>query len=354
MATLETQKLDSIIASRRAIMLGGGALAALALAGTGTARAAIPATIADADVLNFALNLEYLEAQFYTLATEGVTADQSTRGGAIGIDSGATTTTGSTTAPTTKGGTVKVKANAAVPFKIPAIAAYAFETAREERNHVNFLRSALSTAAVAQPNLDLQTSFAALGSALTPSVANFDPFASDLTFLLGAFIFEDVGVTAYHGGAGVLQSKANLQPAVQIHAVEAMHAGLIRFSLYNYDLQNGNAPGTGPAAMTATSIANLRATLDGTIGTLPTDTIGLTGQDDFGLSTIQVPLNGTPQTATTILDAGKVTAAGSSTITFNNYIAFGRTLQQVLNIVYASPTGVKGGFFPNGLNGNIS
>jgi hypothetical protein len=38
----------------------------------------------------------------------------------------------------------------------------------------------------------------------------------------------------------------------------------------------------------------------------------------------------------------------------SNTIAFSRTTQQVLNIVYASPSGAKGGFFPSGLNGNIS
>ncbi len=355
MATTETKKIDSIIASRRAILMGGGALAALAVAGTGVANAAIPAAPTEAEVLNFALNLEYLEAQFYTLATEGVTADKSTLTVADPANAGGTLKANPITTGT-KPGTVTVKANAKVPFAIPAIQAYAVETAREERNHVNFLRGALSTAAVDQPAIDLQNSFAALGALI--GAPGFDPFASDAAFLLGAFIFEDVGVTAYHGGAQYL-SKATLTAGVGIHAVEAYHAGLVRYSIYALDAQNGSAtPGSGPLAQTATKIANLRAVLDGTSGTLPTDSVGLTGQDDFGLTTINVPLNNSGNNAaTTIMDAGKLTTAGNtSSVTFNYYIGFARTLAQVLNIVYADATGkqVKGGFFPNGLNGDIN
>ena len=338
MANLETQKLDSIIASRRALLLGGSALAAVALTGT---REVSAATLTDADVLNFALNLEYLEAQFYTLATEGVTADKSTLGGAIATGA--------------KPGTVTVKANSKVPFASNTIQAYALETAREERNHVTFLRTALNTGAVDQPNLDLQNSFAALGSLI--GVPGFDPFLNDLYFLLGAYIFEDVGVTAYHGGAGVLTDKNNLLAGVRIHAVEAYHAGLVRVSLAGIDQGAITIPGLtvtpGSVAPLTVAISNLRAKLDGTLGVDVTagDAVGLTGQDDFGLTTITVPLTGTPGPATTIMDTGRVSAPF-----FSNYIGFARTPQQVLNIVYADTTlkQVHGGFFPNGLNGTIN
>ncbi len=325
------------------MLLGGAALAATAVVGTGMASAAIPSTIGDTDILNFALNLEYLEAQFYTLATEGVTADKAATS-PISIAS---------TDTKTAGGTVTYKPSPAVTFANASIKAYAFETAAEERKHVNFLRSALSSGAVAQPNIDLLNSFHAVGGAAGVS-ASFDPFASELNFLLGAFIFEDVGVTAYHGGAAYL-STANLTPALEIHAVEAYHAGLIRATLYAIDqgLTVATGGGVGTAASTATQIANARAMIDGTFGKPPSDAFGLTGQDDFGLNLISVPLNGTTQTATTIMDAGKV-VSGTSLPTYNYYIGFARTLQQVLSIVYGGSSTTPGAFFPNGLNGTIS
>ncbi len=332
MATQETQQIDQIVSSRRAMMLMGGvALAGLALAPSGKAQTST--AISDNDILNFALNLEYLEAQFYTLATSGQTIDQ------MGIGAG-TSATG--------GGSVTTKNNNAyatcqVPFLSTTIQAYATETATEERKHVAFLRGVLGTNAVAQPNLDLVNSFAALGALI--GVSGFDPFANDLDFLLGAYIFEDVGVSAYHGAAALIQDKTKVLPAAaSILAVEAYHAGLIRTTLYGLDQGSiviPGLPGTGAAAL-ATKISGVRATLDGTASGTPDD-IGL------GQTTVALETSSTNIVAATIVNADA------------NSIAWARTTTQVLDIVYASASSTAtppvaptpGGFFPAGLNGNI-
>jgi hypothetical protein len=319
MATTETQILDEVIASsrRRLMMLGGTAFAGLMLGNSTKAEA--QTTLTDADYLNFALNLEYLEAEFYTLASTGQTIDQI----GLTIGSGTSASTGAGTVIVKPGGYSKCK----VDFKIPGIANYCTEIAAEEQRHVKFLRDALSTSAVAQPTIDLYHSFnaAAAAAGIGPT---FDPFAGDIHFLLGAYIFEDVGVTAYHGATGALTSKTYLAAAVGIGAVEAYHAGLIRTTLWRLDQE---IQSDGIAAI-ATKISKLRETLDGT------------GNDDVGLGTQAVALN----TSSADFTASTIVNADSNTITFS------RTPQQVLNIVYASATGVKGGFYPDGLNGNIA
>jgi hypothetical protein len=342
MATQETQQLDRIIASRRAMLLGGGAaVAALAMPSTAKAASTVT-TYGDTDILNFALNLEYLEANFYYLAAFGTTID---------IGNGLSNSAGALQLALTGSGTqgkVTVKNNPQVPFVDPRVKAYAIETAVEEGKHVNFLRTALGGAAVAQPAIDLLNSFNGLAAKAGIGAA-FDPFASDANFLVGAYIFEDVGVTAYSGAAPLIsttaQGKTYLAAAAGILAVEGYHAGLVRSTINALD-PTGSLGYIGYT----NQISAARASLSKAVAPSTTSPLD-TSPDDTPLTpgTTMVSLAGAASvTSTTIADAD-----------LTNVIAFARTTTQVLNIVTAggaASTGVKatGGFFPSGLNGLFS
>lgn len=127
-------------------------------------------------VLNFALTLEYLEAEFYT---KGVPVHGS-QAGAAGL------------------ATIR----------------------NDENNHVTFLKSVLGTNAVPKPTFD----FTAKGALPDPfNAANYD------VFLALAQAFEDTGVRAYKGQAPfAMSNKTVLAAALNIHSVEARHASHVR------------------------------------------------------------------------------------------------------------------------------
>jgi hypothetical protein len=293
------QKLAKLVRnslSRRGFLAGAGAtVAATALvAGCGDDGSTTSGggggstTLKDSDYLNFALNLEYLEAEFYLRAATGT--------GLSASDTGNTTS--------------KTMGGSQVPGMSSLQTQYVNEIAQNELDHVRFLRSALGSSAVAAPAIDLTNSFNALASAAGLG-SSFNPFASYGNFLIGAFIFEDVGVTAYHGAAKLLTSKTNLTAAAEIHAVEAYHAASIRSQI----VLAGST-----AISTANAVEGVRSMLGG-------------GNE-------------------TTLSATGIVAADPT-----NSIGFERTTDQVLHIVYgtAGGAGVKSGtFFPSGLNGNIS
>jgi hypothetical protein len=313
MANQETKQLDEIISSRRAMMaMGGAALAGLILTGTSKAQTA---TITDNDVLNFALNLEYLEAQFYNLAAFGVTIDKLPTPIPVAVNGG------------TAGAVTLKPSFAKVPFSNSLISDYAMETAIEEGKHVTFLQGALGSNAVSMPDIDLYNSFNTLAMAAGIGPA-FDPFANDANFLIGAYIFEDVGVTAYHGAAGAITSKSILGAAAGILAVEAYHAGLIRTAINQLDAGSGTLAGlTQKISATRSKLANPSGT----------------PVDDIGLTTVNVSLNGSAASypAMTFVDADA------------NSVAFARTPAQVIQIVTGGSATNKGVFFPKGLNGTI-
>jgi hypothetical protein len=196
---MKTQLLNGLVrsgATRREFakrVLSGAAAAGVLL--TVDQVEGLAQSISDVDILNFALNLEYLEAEFYSVATYG------RRIADFGIG-----TTGTGRAGTTTGG-------AAVALSGFARVA-AEHITLDEQNHVVFLRSALGSAAVAKPAINLE----ALGVG----------FRNQNEFLTLARAFEDVGVSAYGGAAPLIRDPRNLAPAALIALTEGQHAGVLR------------------------------------------------------------------------------------------------------------------------------
>jgi hypothetical protein len=152
--------------------IGLGALAAgSAFAGalpTLARGAAVPAS--DIDILNFALTLEYLEAEFYAQANAN-----------------------------------KIFGGKKELFRFSQV------VAQHEATHVAFLKQVLGSKAVAKPKFDFKD-----------TVTNASKFAAT------AQVLEDTGVHAYLGQVPNIKAKAVLLGAGRILPVEARHAAWIR------------------------------------------------------------------------------------------------------------------------------
>ncbi len=176
--------------------LGAMLTAAAVAAATGSreafAQSALPPIT---DVLNFALNLEYLEANFYLYASTGVGLSSTLNGNGVAV-------TGA-------------------PGKLPLDAntlAVCQALAQDEVNHIADLRAAVTSLGgtpIAQPSINL-----AANGAIT----------TQMQFLAAARQFTALGGSAYVGSAQFLVSNpAVLTTAGQILGAEGQHAGVISY-----------------------------------------------------------------------------------------------------------------------------
>ncbi len=135
----------------------------------------------DIGILNFALTLEYLEAEFYNLTT------------------------------------------AANIVKDPQTKIFLETVTRDENKHVKFLKGALGSKAAKEPKFDF-------GDAVK------DP----AQFAALAQVLENTGVSAYLGQAGNIKSTKILGQAGSILTIEARHASVI--GLINKQSAKGISP----------------------------------------------------------------------------------------------------------------
>lgn len=169
-----------------------------------TQAAAQAGAITDVDILNFALNLEYLEAEFYTVVTTGKTLEES----GFKVDGMGKS------GPTTGGNKVDLINSYNRVDLTRQLKAVLEEITYDEQQHVLLLRAALGDMAVAKPAINL--------NALNTGFQGF------LHCIALARAFEDVGVSAYGGAAPLISSKAYLATAARIALTEAYHAGNLR------------------------------------------------------------------------------------------------------------------------------
>jgi ferritin-like protein len=294
LASITVEQAEAISAQRainrrkflRGVGLTGAAAAGVGLLsacgnGSNGATSVMAQAPSETDVLNFALNLEFLEATFYSFVTQGIDLPSSliTGSGAI------------TGAP------------AKITFPNQQITDIFNEIFFNEMSHVADLQSVIGSGHVQRPALNL----AAAGPVTSANVITISRQ------------FEDVGTTAYAGAVPALTG-TNLAYAAQILAVEGFQAGAVRLIA----IQLGVPFAAADALDVPTADPGAAALASGG----PNATGGF-----FATS-------GTSNASATVPAA----------------LAFTRSTSQVLQIVYgaAGQTGVSsGGFFPNGLNGNI-
>lgn len=185
-------------AATAAGLAAGGAFALAALSRDVYAQGGLPGIVVD--VLNFALTLEHLEADFYTTGV-----------GTTGL--------------------------------IPADMTDAFDQIRRhEVAHVAFLRGVLGARAIPTPTFDF-----------TGGGAFADVFRNGRTFAALAQTFEDTGVRAYKGQAANLMGRPDvLTSALRIHSVEARHAAKVRRMRGQKGWITGDSRGDLPAAAAGT------------------------------------------------------------------------------------------------------
>jgi len=201
--------------------------------------------IEEVDILNFALNLEYLEAEFYTYATTGKSI------ASFGIGTKGSANDGNpATGGTTKGGSkVIFSKEESILHDIAA------QIGADERAHVVLLRGALGSSAVAMPNIDLS----ALGFG----------FGNQNDFLRAARILEDAGVTAYAGAAGMLRTPEIIAAAAGLLGAEAEHAATIRTHIARLNIETTAMDGVDlvpPPSGEARQLLSIKAS-DGLVAT---------------------------------------------------------------------------------------
>ncbi|RWR88110.1 desiccation-related protein PCC13-62-like protein [Cinnamomum micranthum f. kanehirae] len=265
----------------------------------------------DMDLLEFSMNLEYLQAEFFLWGSLGQ-----------GLDN---------VAPNlAMGGPAPVGARKANLDALTADIITQF--GYQEVGHLRALKKHVE--GFPRPLMDLSPSCfsnlmdKAFGHSLSPS---FNPYANSVNFLLASYLLPYVALTAYEGFNPHLHSPTSRRLCGGLLGVQSAQDAVIRALLYQHASTKVEPYGVTVAEFTS-RISALRNELGGT------------GNKDEGLIA--------PSSASSVEGhhhLGNLLAENS------NAICYQRAPREILRILYGKGTaGVAGGFFPNGANGRIA
>ncbi|KAL5541486.1 hypothetical protein UlMin_009196 [Ulmus minor] len=263
----------------------------------------------DVDLLEFPLNLEYLEAEFFLFGALGYGLDR--------------------VAPNlTKGGPPPIGARIAKldPLTRDVVLQFGWQ----EVGHLRAIQKEVK--GFPRPLLNLSSqSFAqvmnlAAGRPLFPP---FDPYANSINFLLASYLIPYVGLTGYVGTNPKLEGSSSRKLVAGLLGVESGQDAVIRALLY----ERGRIV-LRPYGITVAEFTNRISDLR--------NKLGHGGQKDEGLV---VPL----------VQGAEGRARGNVLAGDKYSLSFGRTPEEILRIVYGSgKENVPGGFFPKGADGRIA
>jgi hypothetical protein len=268
-----------------------------------------PVAGGDVDWLEFPLNLEYLEAEFFLWSALG-----------YGLDHAAPELVSGGPAPI---GAQKANLD---PLVLEVIEQFAYQ----EVGHLRALKKTVK--GFPRPQLNLTAANfgsminAAFNKTLTPP---FDPYANSVNYLLASYLIPYVGLTGYVGANPQLQSPTAKRLVAGLLGVESGQDAVIRGLLYQRVSEK-----VAPYPYTVAEFTERISTLRNSLGHTIIADEGLSVQSDMGAE-------------------GKV--IGNILAGDKYSVAYARTPAQILRIVYSSGNeSSPGGFYPRGASGRFA
>ncbi|KAA8536843.1 hypothetical protein F0562_029321 [Nyssa sinensis] len=270
---------------------------------------AIPVYEEDRDLLQFAENLEFLEAEFFLWGALGHGLDGIAPELAMG-------------GPPPIGGQ-----KAKLDFLTENIIT---EFAYQEVGHLRILESTVG--GIPRPQLNLSApNFAsvfdaAFGYALMPP---FDPYHDSLSYMLASYVIPYMGLVGYVGANPIINGYQSKRLLAGLLGVESGQDAVIRMYLYERAKEVVH-PYHHTVAEFTIRISELR------------NRLAMCGIKDEGII-VPLELGAENRTESNVLSAN------------TDSISYSRTPGEILRVVYSSgDEHVPGGFYPNGANGRIA